>query len=176
MILHHQGFTLNKRTPENCTRLKFRQRSVKPCHPAHHCDSIWPSTGNITNLPTESLCRHHWITPCHKGCAFYSPLTLQAEHRKYAARRSKGREMAGAASAGDSCSQLHPPFRTVCVMLHWVSHIETTDKLKCLRITTARLWAISAWESWALSSVFIQSVYITMAWRRGVPTSPLRKQ
>lgn len=70
--VHHQGST-QQRTPENCTWLKFRQRRVKACHPAHHCDSIWPSTGNITNLPTESLCRHHWIAPCHKGCAFYSP-------------------------------------------------------------------------------------------------------
>lgn len=85
----HARFNTSQRIPEHCTGLKFRQHRVKPCHPAHHCDLIWPSTGNITN--TESLCRHHRVlAPCQKGCAFYSLPTLQAECRKYAAGRSKG--------------------------------------------------------------------------------------
>lgn len=82
--------------------LIFGQHSLEPCHPVHHCYSIWPSSGNITNVPTESLWRHHRIASCQKGYVFYSPPSLQIEQRKYAAMRCKGWGMTGAASAGDS--------------------------------------------------------------------------
>lgn len=67
-----------------------------------------------TNLPTESLCRHHYVALCQKVCAFYSPPAPQAECRKYAMRRSEGGETSGTSSTGESSSQLHPLFCTVC--------------------------------------------------------------
>lgn len=153
--------------PGNCSRLIFRQPFVRSCHPVHHCDSICPCTGNITNLPTGSLWRHHRIALSAIKAVlfffFYSTSTLQAEIRKYATRRSKAGGTPGATSAADSFSSSCQDY--VFVMAHWGSNIKTTDQVDFPRC---------AWDSSDSNSVFIQTVYITV--RGGGPTSPLRKQ
>lgn len=143
------------RTPEKCTRFKFRQHSVKPRHPTHHCDFFWPSTGNITNLPAENLCRHPCVALCQKVCAFYSHATLQAECRKYAVRRSKEGE----------CLELAA----------LVTHPHSSIHLSGLRVNVNGAqreptiqWLISAWKSWRLNSVFIQKVF-TSLWGEYLP-------
>lgn len=62
---------LNTQLRKNYVRLKFKQQEIRAFrHPVDHCYSLRAITGNITNVPAESLWTHRWITFCQKGNSF----------------------------------------------------------------------------------------------------------